>query len=824
MRNPSPSSKLATLLLLLLCLLISFLSSKAVASSSSTRKSSLNRGSSLSVEEDSDPLTSPDTTFSSGFYQVGSNAYCFSIWFTHSANKSVVWMANRDRPVNGRGSRISLDRDGNMVLTDVDGSVVWNSNTSNSRGQSVELSNNGNLVLKDPDGNFLWQSFDFPTDTLLPSQPITKGKKLISASANGVVSSGYYSFYFDNDNVLKMMYDGPEISSLYWPNPDYNVFQNGRSNYNSSRYGVLDEMGLFVASDQFGFNASDLGLGIKRRLTLDYDGNLRLYSLDESTGLWGISWAAMAVECKVHGLCGRNGICVYAPTLKCSCAVGYEMRDPSDLGKGCKLKINLSCDPNQVKFVALQQIDFYGFDSAYRENISLESCRQLCLNDCSCEAFMYRNGGDGACFAKSALFNGYRSVAFPGTMYLKLPKNVNVSGSSMIKESNPICESSKAERLMGSSDMYKTTHDMKYIYFYWFVSAIGVIEVLFVASGWWYLFRSHGVPTSEEEGYRALYNQFRRFTYAELKKATKKFKEELGRGGSGCVYKGVLDDDRVVAVKKLGDAIQGEEEFLAEMSTIGRIYHMKLVRMWGYCSERSHRLLVYEYVENGSLDKHLFSNSSSGNMPLTFLGWSDRFKIAVGTAKGLAYLHHECLEWVIHCDVKPENILLDSDFEPKIADFGLAKLSQRGGSGSNFSQIRGTKGYMAPEWASNLPITAKVDVYGYGVVLLEIVSGNRLSSRVVDGDVEEVELQRFVRMAKEKLEGGEETWISDFVDVRLNGQFDCRQAEVMVEIGISCVEEDRNKRPTMDMVVQTLLACDDESHDMHHSKSRESNI
>ncbi|URE41585.1 receptor protein kinase, partial [Musa troglodytarum] len=195
------------------------------------------------------------------------------------------------------------------------------------------------------------------------------------------------------------------------------------------------------------------------------------------------------------------------------------------------------------------------------------------------------------------------------------------------------------------------------------------------------------------------------------------------KGGSGAVYKAALDDERVVAVKKLEDVIEGEEEFKAELNLIGRIYHKNLVRMFGFCSERSHRLLVSEFVENGSLDKALFGGGAAGRL----LRWSKRYKIGVGVAKGLAYLHHECLEWVIHCDVKPENILLDQDWEPKIADFGLAKLLNKGGAGSNVSRIRGTRGYIAPEWASSLPINGKVDVYSYGVVLLELVKDLKTS-------------------------------------------------------------------------------------------------
>ncbi|PQM35379.1 putative receptor protein kinase ZmPK1 [Prunus yedoensis var. nudiflora] len=200
-------------------------------------------------------------------------------------------------------------------------------------------------------------------------------------------------------------------------------------------------------------------------------------------------------------------------------------------------------------------------------------------------------------------------------------------------------------------------------------------------------------------------------------------------------------------------------------------------------------------------------------LPPNFLGWKERFKVAIGIAKGLAYLHHECLEWVIHCDVKPENILLDSNFEPKIADFGLAKLSQRGSLSSMFSRIRGTKGYLAPEWALNLPITAKVDVYSYGVLILEMVKGIRLSSWVVeDSEDQEAELTRFVRVAKKKIRCGEDQWMEDMLDPRLEGQFSRNQAAKMVEIGVSCVEEDRSKRPTMDSVVQELLECADESH------------
>ncbi|KAJ3703352.1 hypothetical protein LUZ61_007057 [Rhynchospora tenuis] len=252
----------------------------------------------------------------------------------------------------------------------------------------------------------------------------------------------------------------------------------------------------------------------------------------------------------------------------------------------------------------------------------------------------------------------------------------------------------------------------------------------------------------------------------------------------------------------LKDAILGEEEFWAEVNIIGRIYHMNLVKLLGFCSDGTNRLLVSEFIENGSLDRHLFIGDTSKKV----LGWTERFKIALGTARGLAYLHEECLEWVIHCDVKPENILLGNDFEPKIVDFGLAKLSKRGGIGSSISRIRGTRGYMAPEWASNLPITAKVDVFSYGIVLLEIVKGKRVSDWTMEEENESLDKMRLlVQMSNERHEI-EESWVCYFVDLNLGHNFNKNQAKAMVEIALSCIDEDRNRRPSMNSVVEMLLA------------------
>ncbi|XP_072955083.1 putative receptor protein kinase ZmPK1 [Typha angustifolia] len=765
-------------------------------------RSSLRRGSSLSVEDDSDILVSPNHIFKCGFYRVGLNAYTFSVWFSHSAENTTAWTANRDRPVNGVGSRFTFGKDSRVVLSDVDGAIVWSTNTNSTRAEQVQLLDSGNLVVRDPNGKILWQSFESPTDTLLPTQPFTKNIKLVSSIGKGSLFSGYFILYFDNDNVLRLMYDGPDISSIYWPNPELGIFQNGRTDYNSSRHAILNEEGQFVSSDRLAFNASDMGLRIARRLTMDYDGNLRLYSL-ESTGMWRVSWDAIPRLCLVHGLCGKNGICVYTESkIMCLCPPGYEFSDPSDWKKGCKRKFNISCDRNeQLTFIKLPLTDFWGFDSNHTTSVSFDDCWKLCREDCSCEGMHYRSGD---CYTKSALFNGKSSPDTPDGMYIKVPTRIRISEFPTSQVHELVCNSSEVDTA-GPSRIFRSSNwRTKWAYFYGFTAAFGLIEIFFFASGWWFTFRRQANPTLLEEGYKMISNQFRRFTYKELKKATGNFNNEIGTGSSGAVYKGVLDDMRDVAVKKLEDVTQGDEEFWAELSMIGRIYQMNLVRIFGFCSEGPHKLLVSEYVENGSLDKHLFNRHSTSRV----LDWKERFKIAVGVAKGLAYLHHECLEWVIHCDVKPENILLDSDFEPKIADFGLAKLLKRDGVGSSISQIRGTRGYMAPEWTSNVPITAKVDVYSYGVVLLELVKGERISDWLIEEEKEFYAHLKSLVMTVNAKEEIEECRISGIVDQSLNGQFNYRQAMMMVEIAVSCLEEERNKRPDMDAIVQMLLSHD----------------
>ncbi|KAG0605925.1 hypothetical protein M758_9G098700 [Ceratodon purpureus] len=284
-----------------------------------------------------------------------------------------------------------------------------------------------------------------------------------------------------------------------------------------------------------------------------------------------------------------------------------------------------------------------------------------------------------------------------------------------------------------------------------------------------------------------------RFRYKELAVATNNFTNELGKGGFGSVYKGVLASGQAVAVKKLDESVQGEKQFRAEVATIGNIHHFNLVRLIGYCFERSERLLVYEFMCNGSLDKYLFTKPDRDAKALK---WSHRFSIVCDIARGLAYLHEGCRKRILHCDVKPENILLDEDFSAKLADFGLAKLMDRQEADA-FTVVRGTRGYLAPEWfVSNSPITEKCDVYSFGMVVLEIIGGRKN----VDFKVSSVKFYFHIWVYDQIVCND----LSEIVDTHLGGDVDTEQVMLLAKLALACVQEDPALRPTMSKAVQIL--------------------
>ncbi|KAH7424531.1 hypothetical protein KP509_11G012900 [Ceratopteris richardii] len=326
-----------------------------------------------------------------------------------------------------------------------------------------------------------------------------------------------------------------------------------------------------------------------------------------------------------------------------------------------------------------------------------------------------------------------------------------------------------------------------------------------------------------------------RFTYAELEKATEGFSKVLGSGASGAVYEGYVDSrlaadksghDKAkqqrpgrVAVKKLtispysNIATASKKQFRAEVATLGNVNHVNLIQLKGFCAEGVHRMLIYEFAENGSLDKWIFPKNNTDSVAdsaATVLPWDVRYRIAIDTARGLAFLHEECRDKVVHLDVKPQNILLDSSFRAKLADFGLSKLLERERETLQQSvmAMRGTPGYMAPEWFHSLPITDKSDVFSYGMVLLELVGGRKN----LNTTAEDSEEWYFPAMAVKHARRGR---IRDAVDVRLveqahkqvQGEYSDEaliKMERLINIAFWCIQGDSTVRPSMTTIVLML--------------------
>ncbi|KAL5723401.1 hypothetical protein ACHQM5_006807 [Ranunculus cassubicifolius] len=279
-----------------------------------------------------------------------------------------------------------------------------------------------------------------------------------------------------------------------------------------------------------------------------------------------------------------------------------------------------------------------------------------------------------------------------------------------------------------------------------------------------------------------------RFSLKQLRSFTQNFTTKIGMGGFGTVYKGVMPNNVQVAIKMLLGVLK-EEQFMAEVSILGKTYHRNIVRLFGFCIEGDVIALVYEYVDNGSLYKNLCHEPHR-------IAWDMLYKISIETAKGISYLHEDCQEVVIHLDIKAANILLDSNFSPKLADFGCAVLFDRDKADDIDIQIRGTRGYLAPEFVRSGRATCKCDVYSFGVVLFDI-----LGRRAKVSDQESMDMQWFQRLVWNEFEQGN---LETFLASQGVEEIYKDQAWRLSVVALWCVQERPEDRPSMSTVVSML--------------------
>ncbi|XP_009630645.1 G-type lectin S-receptor-like serine/threonine-protein kinase At1g34300 [Nicotiana tomentosiformis] len=740
-------------------------------------------GSTLLASDPNSKWSSPNNTFTLSFLQLdptNQNTYFASI----SYNNIPIWTAG-GTTVNGgavdSSAALRFLSNGDLVLTNgPSGIVVWSSRTANLGVSSASLDENGNLVLKN--GTFLniWSTFDNPTDTIVPAQNFSK---------DHVLSSGLYSFKLRNNGNLSLWWND---SIVY-----YNSGLNSSSNVNLTSpslsmlpIGILSLFDRSLSSPLnvvYSSDYADEG-NILRFLKLDSDGNLRIYSSTQGSGTQNVRWAALTDQCQVFGYCGNFGVCSYNETgPACGCpSMNFEFNDRNDSRKGCKRKVDLSNCPSNSTMLQLDNAKFLTYPPELSEQIfsaGISACRFNCLVNGACVASTSLADGTGMCYFKQPNFvSGYQAPTLPSTSFVK------ICGPAL---PNPSAVSETVQKKNGGRVPG------------WVVALVVVASllglILLEGGLWWWCFRNSSKFASLSSQYALLEYASGapvQFTYKELQRTTKGFKEKLGAGGFGAVYRAVLANKTVAAVKQLEGIEQGEKQFRMEVATISSTHHLNLVRLIGFCSEGRHRLLVYEFMKNGSLDKFLFAEDhSSGKL----LNWEHRYNIALGTARGITYLHEECRDCIVHCDIKPENILLDENYAAKVSDFGLAKLVNPKDHRHRTltSHVRGTRGYLAPEWLANLPITSKSDVYSYGMVLLEIVSGKR------NFEVsEETSRKKYSSWAFEEFERGNTEAI---LDKKLSKQeMDMEQVMRAIQVSFWCIQEQPSQRPTMGKVVQML--------------------
>lgn len=772
--SPVPIPILSVLLLLLL-----FLSFHASAKAQK-QLTSFSTADSPWFPSNNSILVSLNRTFAAGFRpESSSDGFFFAVWVQNSSDKTVVWSLNHRRPV-GSSSGLAISPDGVLSLNDSSGSNLWHNVGGPSNGSKLVLGDSGEL------GFGKWSSFGFPTDTLLPNQSVP--------TQNITLRSGNYQLV----NATSLVFNG---SDKYWTAVD--AIRN------------LSSKGELLMDNAQSYIVEDTGLPVLRRLTLDIDGNLRVYSL-ESSGRWQVVWQATQELCTIHGTCGVNAICqpLGSNLTNCPCPPGYEK--PSNNSRDCRRKIQ-SLQPS--KFLRLDYVGFSdkpGMDPPTSTQVDFETCKSICLKNSSCVAFSYKYTGNQDCvYLNNRLINGYWTPETELSTFLRVSSSETdqsdfTAMTSMIATVCPVRVS-----LPPPPKASKTTAINVAI-----ISTLFTLELLAGILSFWAFLRKYSK-------YRDMARTFgfeflpaggpKRFSYAELKAATNDFSNVIGSGGYGVVYKGQLPDRRVIAVKRLRNVGGGEAEFWAEVTIIARMHHLNLVRMWGFCAEKEQRMLVYEYIPNGSLDKFLFPNEEvvSGddttddskkqpNPPKPLLDWNIRYRIGLGVARAIAYLHEECLEWVLHCDIKPENILLEDDFCPKVSDFGLSKLTNKKDK-VTMSRIRGTRGYLAPEWVIHRePITAKADVYSFGMVLLEIVTGVRNSG--FRRSSLQSEDWYFPKWAFEKVYV--EQKVEDILDSRIADTYDDRThfelVERMVKTAMWCLQDRAEMRPSMGKVAKML--------------------
>ncbi|KAB2619830.1 receptor-like serine/threonine-protein kinase SD1-8 [Pyrus ussuriensis x Pyrus communis] len=691
-------------------------------------------------------IVSAGRIFELGFFKPGnlSNFY-IGIWYTDRvvSERTIVWVANREKPVSDIFSSVLMISDGNLVLLNESKELIWSTNLTSSSSATALLLDTGNLVLRAGCSNnlseLLWQSFDHPTHTWLPGgrigfNNVTKQTQILTSwKSSKDPAPGLFSLELD-----------PNGSSAF-----FIMWNRSRQNWTSGSWDAKLRVFRLVST---GFNTKIYNLSYVTNATESYftysvydPSRISRFVMLTSGQIQQLTW----MENSTQWIC-----CNEVSPLACNCLKGFEPKvkrdwDLKDYSGGCSRKTDLHCgnatsaSGKPERFLELPSMSLPKNNYAMEVG-SIAECELFCLRSCSCTAFAYDSSG-------CSIWNGE---------LLDLQQPTSTSEF----------ESSQSNKGLNVGVV---------------IAIVSIITGLLVVIFGYYLLKRNGEKNDAELpifGLRAIIAATNNFAEAN----------KLGEGGFGPVYKGILGENQEVAIKRLSKKSgQGQQEFMNELKPIAKLQHTNLVRLLGCCLEDEEMILIYEYMPNRSLDKLLFDASEKGE-----LDWGRRFQIIEGIAQGVLYIHKYSRLKIIHRDLKASNILLDGDLNPKISDFGMARIFGMNQTEANTNRVVGTYGYMSPEYARYGHFSEKLDVFNFGVLLLEIVSGKKNAA-----------FYRFEHSptlagwAWEMWKAGRGTEVID-ESVRETCRLD--EALKCIHLGFLCVQETPVDRPTMSSIIRML--------------------
>ncbi|KAK1381970.1 Receptor-like serine/threonine-protein kinase [Heracleum sosnowskyi] len=755
------------------------------------------------IDDENSTIVSAGGLFELGFFSPGKsdNRY-LGIWYKSISTGTVVWVANRETPLTDRGGVLRVDENGRLVLRDGVGGIIWSSNSSRAVKKPVgQLLDTGNLVIGYEDDTepktYLWQSFDHPGDHLLPGMKLGwdlrngLNRYLTSWRSSDDPSPGIYTMRIDLDGFPQpILWNGSAVQLRWGP---WDGFKFSGISFSSIPNPTFLSNFIVLQTEiyyQFGVSSKSFTM----RGNLNPNGSTNLLFWINETQSWRNLQPTRMDDCDRYAFCGANGICNIAnkPSENgvCGCLEGFEPKFPErwktgDWSGGCVRRTALDCRHGD-RFIPYMGQKLPDTRRAwFNHSMNLEDCKIRCLNNCSCTAYSnidIRGGGAGCMIWLNELLD-IRDYREDGpNLY------VRIAASESAAENR----GSRRKKKLGIILIVVS------LVLIVLVSSILTAYVLkkrkLRRKGFKLNTSSNPKNNNQDEDL-----DLPLYEFPVIAIATSHFSEKckLGEGGFGSVYKGITKDGQEIAVKRLAkNSRQGLDEFKNEISCIAKLQHRNLVRLLGYCFEKDEMLLIYEYMPNYSLDYLLFDKKRREP-----LDWPNRYNIIIGIARGLLYLHQDSRLRVVHRDLKASNILLDVEMNPRISDFGLARIFWGSESEANTTKVVGTYGYMSPEYALDGIFSTKSDVYSFGVLVLEIVSGMKMRGFY--------HLDPSLNLLSHAWRLYQEEKCSALLDEAAIDS--CNKSELFraIQVGLLCVQPYPEDRPSMSTVV-LMLSSDNE--------------